>query len=166
MLFCLVAYRALVFRVERRIAIVVCSLVLLVAMATPVMMVGSLMARVADGFLHPRQEDYVAAAQNLERLGLRPGDKLAVMGNPLLSYYARYDRLRVVAQIDKPGEFWRLSPAELVKVEDRLASAGVKAIVAFQRPATDATPGWTDFGSVDGFPLSVLLIQPAEKVSH
>jgi hypothetical protein len=125
LLLCLELYRALVLRVGRRVATGVCALVLLVAM-WPVALAGanSLMTTVRE-FRHPVDADYVAVAHKLQDLGLQPGDHLAVIGDAYRSYYARYDRMRVVSQILNPDDFWRLNPVEAKGVEDRIASIGV-----------------------------------------
>jgi hypothetical protein len=109
----------------------------------------------------------VTAAKNLRRLGLQPGDKLAFVGNAdHHPYYARYDRLRVVSQIEDADEFWRLSPTDAKRVEDRLASIDVKALVAFNRPANMPESGWADIGSIEGRHCSVLLLRPAGDAQH
>jgi hypothetical protein len=99
-------------------------------------------------------------------MGLQPGDKLAIVGSAGHPYYARYDRLRVVAQIQEPDEFWRLNPADAKRVEDRLASIGVKALLAFDLPANAQQSGWIGAGTVDRRPLSVLLLNPVTLHSN
>jgi hypothetical protein len=110
---------------------------------------------------HPVEEEYVVAAHNLQHLGLQPGDKVAVAGFALNCFYARYDRLRIVSQILTADDFWRLSPTDAQRVEDRLASIGVKALIVFDHPARKEQAGWTEVGAFGGGSLSVLLLQPA-----
>jgi hypothetical protein len=64
---------------------------------------------------------------------LQKGDRLAAVGYAYNCYYARYDRLRIVAQIPDANEFWHLSTPELQRVEERLASIGVTAVVAWNQ---------------------------------
>jgi hypothetical protein len=167
LLLCLEIYRALAFRVGKRVAVTVCALVLLVALA-PVALVGarSLETSVRQ-FRHPVDADYVAVAHNLQNLGLQPGDELAVFGDAYRSYYARYDRMRVVSQILTPDDFWRLNPADAKRVEDRIASIGVKAIIAVNRPPSNQEAGWIEVGTVaDAGSISVLVLRPAKGASQ
>jgi hypothetical protein len=160
LILCLEAYRAVVFRVERRVAISVCASAVVVAMASLAVTAERSVVKSVGQFRHPADEDYIAAAKSLQRLGLQPGDTLATVGDTHHPYYARYDRLRVVSQIQDPEEFYRLSPTDAKQVEDRLASIGVKALVAFNRPASFDGGGWTEVGTIEGRSLSVILLQP------
>jgi hypothetical protein len=166
LLLTLEVYRALVFRVERRIAIGVCAIALLVAMAPVALNVAGAAEATVGQVRHPVDEDYVTAAINLQHLGLKPGDKLGVVGFALNCYYARYDRLRVVSQIMRPDDYWRLNPADARRVDDRIASIGVKALVAMNRPASNQGSGWTEVGPYAGGTLSVLLLPSPDNPSH
>jgi hypothetical protein len=166
LLLCLEIYRVLIFRVERRIAIGVCAIAVLIAMAPLSVAVERSLKITVRQHRHPADVDYVAAGKNLQHLELQEGDKLAFIGDVHHPYYARYARLRVVSQIQDADEFWRLNPTDARRVEDRLASIGVKALLAFDRPATTKESGWTDAGTVEGKPLSVLLLPPVTDFSH
>jgi hypothetical protein len=166
LLLSLEVFRTLVFRVERRVAIGVCAAALLIAMPPVALNIAGSLETTVRQFRHPVDEDYVAAANNLQHLGLQPGDKLGVVGFALNCYYARYDRLQIVSQIVNPADFWRLSPADAKRVEDRLASIGVKALVAINRPGSGHESGWTDIGPYGKGSLSVLLLQPAKEPTH
>jgi hypothetical protein len=168
LLLSLEVYRALVFRVNRRVSLGICAIVLLVAMTPVALSAGRSIATTVSEFRHPADEDYVVVAHNLKRLGLQPGDKLALVGDPVIPYYlfVRCDRLRVVSQIEDPDEFWRLNPAEAKTVENRMASIGVKALLAFGRPASNQETGWTELAAHKDGSLSVLLLQPATDGSR
>ena len=166
LLLCLELYRALASRVERRVASIICALVLLVAMAPLGLLVARSLVKTVAQFRHPADEDWVVVAKNLQRLGLKPGDKLASVGKPLSPFYARYDRLQIVAQIEDPLEYWQMNPAEAKLVENRLASIGVKALVALDRPPGYPEPGWKNVGSYAAGSLSVFLLQPANEASR
>jgi hypothetical protein len=134
---------------------------------TPVALsAGRLIATTVSEIRHPVEEDYVVVAHNLARLGLQPGDKLAVTGSLFRFMYARYDRLRVVAQLLRSDELWQLNAAEAKTFEGRLASTGIKALVAVNRPAAHQEAGWIEVGTIDGRHVSVLLLQPAEDTSR
>jgi len=164
LLLCLEVYRALVFRTEGRVAIGVCTVVLLVAMAPLALSTVRSAVTTVMQFRHPVNEGYVDVARSLQHLGLQPGDKLAVVGHGVSVFYARYDRLRVVSEIEDPGEFWRLSPTEAKRVEDVLSRIGVKAIVVFDRPAGNQEAGWIEPQGA-GY-LNVLLLEPAKDPAH
>jgi hypothetical protein len=166
LLLCLETYRSLVFRVERRVAMQVCAIALLVAMAPLALLFATSLERTLGQLRHPVDEDYIAVAHKLQNLGLQPGDKLAFVGHAGHPYYARYDRLRVVSQIEDPDEFWQLNQADAKRVEDRIASIDVKALLAFDLPANFQEGEWMEIGPIDGKPFSVLLLQPAKDPSR
>jgi hypothetical protein len=160
LLLCLEIYRVLVFRVERRVAIGVCAVALLVALTPFAQLELKSVAASIRQFRHPMDEEYVVVAKNLQRLGLQPGDKVSFVGFAASCYYAQYDRLRVVSQVLYADDFWRLNAADAKRVEDRMASIGVKAVLTTNRPASNQEAGWTEVGHLEGSSISVLLLQP------
>ncbi len=155
LLLCLELYGVLVFRVERRAAIAVCAIALAVTMVPVVISIsGSLRASVKQ-LRNPKDEGYIDVGKNLVSLGLQPGDQVAVIGYAKNCYYARYGRLRIVAQIPNSDEFWSLSEVEAKRVEDRLQSIGVKAVIAVDRPVGNPWSGWTQVGRSEGTAISV-----------
>jgi ribosomal protein L30E len=72
----------------------------------------------------------------------------------------------VVSQIEDPDEFWQLNQADAKRVEDRIASIDVKALLAFDLPANFQEGEWMEIGPIDGKPFSVLLLQPAKDPSR
>ena len=156
----LATYGAVMFRVDRRIAIAITATVLATVLVPFTATMAWESARSAKELVHPKVPDYQIAALALRELGLRSGDRLAVVGYGFDCYYARYDRLRIVAQIPDPTEFWHLSKPELKSLEERLASVGVKAaVVAQNRPDAAPTAAWKDVKLSDSV-LSVLLLSP------
>jgi hypothetical protein len=166
LLLCLGVYRALLFRVERRVAVGVCTIALLFAMTPLALSVWSALVTTVRQFRHPVDEEYMVVGQNLQHLGLQSGDQLAVVGPIFHPYYARYDRLRVVSQIQDSDAFWGLNQSDAKRVEDRLASIGVKALVAFNRPASNQENGWKEGGALEGRSVSVLLLDAARDPSQ
>ena len=59
-----------------------------------------------------------------------------------------------------------MNATDAKRVEDRLASIGVTALVAFNRPASDQESGWKEAGALEGRSVSVLFLQPAGDHSH
>jgi len=159
LLFCLGVYRPLLFRVSKQTAVTVCATVLLTVMVPSALGVAAQSARILKDLVYPRHPDYQLAALGLREMGLRDGDRLAVVGDAFECFYARYDHLRVVAQIEDEQEFWRMDASQLKSVREHLASIGVKAVVASNRPGEeDATAGWMDVEFPDSTRLSVLLL--------
>jgi hypothetical protein len=166
LLLCLEVYRVLVFRVERRVAVGVCAVALLVAMTPVAELAGKAVVATVRQFRHPVEEEYVVAAGNLQRLGLQPGDKVAFVGFAASCYYAQYDQLRVVSQVVYADDFWRLNEADAKRVEERMASTGAKAVITTSRPASNQEAGWTEVGHLEGNSISVLLLPPANDPSR
>jgi hypothetical protein len=166
LLLCLEIYGALVFRVERRVAIGVCAVALVVAMTPFALLVEKSAVAAVRQFRHPVEEDYVLTAKNLQQVGLQPGDKVAFVGFAASCYYAQYDHLRVVSQIVNADDFWRLNPTDAKHVENTFASIGVKAVLTTSRPTGNQEAGWTEVGHLEGNPVSVLLLQPSSDPSH
>jgi hypothetical protein len=151
-------YHVLMSRVTRQIAAAVCVTVAFTVMAPFMDRVAAANAHNVSGLVHPRLPDYQTAALALRALGLQNGDRLAIVGYAYNCYYARCARLQVVAQIPDAHAFWRLSAPELQAVLERLASVGVKAVVATNRPDAFAQSGWKDVSESDSGRLSVLLL--------
>lgn len=157
-LFWLAIYRALMFRVDKWVMMAVCGTVLGTVMPPFATRVATETVRIAKDSVFSTMPDYQKAALDLGALGLASGDRLAIVGVAEDCYYCRYARLRVVALIPNAQEFQGLSAPELRSVAERLASNGVKAVVALNR--TDASADWKDVKGSDSMRLSVLLLSP------
>jgi hypothetical protein len=88
----------------------------------------------------------VTAAEYLRRMGLRPGDKVAVIMNGTGAYWAHLAKLRIVAEIMDTGhgsqEFWGSSEEVQQQVYDLFARAHAKLVVT-PCPSTPKAPnGW------------------------
>jgi hypothetical protein len=116
------------------------------------------------GFHHPD----LIVAQELKQMGLRPGDKVAVIGwGSGMSAWARLARIAIVAEIPEgrsliphgpsfhEGEkFWAANTAEKTKVFRAMAETGAKVIVA-RIPDPTLAVGWERMGKTDfyAYPL-------------
>jgi len=156
----LAIYGALMFRVNRRVTVAISATVLCTVMIPFTAHLAKEGARIARDLIYSRPPEYQIAALGLRDLGLQKGDRLAIVGYAYNCYYARYDGLRIVAQIPDENEFWNLSTPELKVVGERLASIGVRAVVASNRPDTTTLAGWKDVKISDSSRLSVLLLSP------
>ena len=90
----------------------------------------------------PSSRDQIKAALGLESMGLRAGDKVAVVGYGNLNHWARLGRFKIVAEAAASGlsarEFWASSSQQQNLAYERLSSTGAKAVIAWNPPSTDA----------------------------
>lgn len=98
----------------------------------------------------------ITAAEYLWRIGLQPGDKVAVIMNGTGAYWAHLAKLRIVAEIMDTGhgskEFWDASGDVQKQVYDLFVHAHAKVVVA-SCPFNSAPPhGWEQ---IDGTPYCV-----------
>jgi hypothetical protein len=124
-----------------------------VAAAVAVTIVLSVVGHMADqGYTtmtvgaEPSPKDQVIAALGLERMGLRAGDKVAVVGYGNLNHWARLGRFRIVAEATASGlparEFWAASPERRALAYERLSSTGARAVIAWNPPGSAKEPRW------------------------
>lgn len=104
-----------------------------------------------------KPQAYLVVAHALQEVGVKPGDRLASVGYTFDAYYARAAGARMVAEVVGVEDFWHLRPSEAADLKARLASIGVKAIVAKDRPEGQATGNWKDV-PVSGGRYSILLL--------
>jgi hypothetical protein len=105
--------------------------------------------RVAPG-AHPHPQ--WAIAQRVTALGVRPGDRVARIGEAPGTYWARLARVRIVGEIPAAAEFWQSPPEVQAARLRRLEAAGARAIVADGRGVA-APDGWT---RVEGAPWAIV----------
>jgi len=124
-----------------------------VAAAVAISMVFSVVAHLADqGYTtltvgaEPSPKDQVVAALGLESMGLRAGDKVAVIGYGNLNHWARLGRFRIVAEATASGlparEFWASSSERRALAYERLSGTGARAVIAWNPPASAKEPRW------------------------
>ena len=95
-------------------------------------------------------------ADELHEMGLRPGDKVAHVGQALKSwsYWARLAGVKIVAEVRPATSFWVADDAIRAKVMDAFTKAGARAVVTRKlesndRPfglPVDFAPGWEPIG--------------------
>lgn len=81
-------------------------------------------------------------ADELTRLGVRPGDTVGVIGYPMDCGWARLGGFRVVAEINEMEEagYWKASPGERKRILETFRNVGVTAVI-FTNPPAAATEG-------------------------
>jgi len=93
--------------------------------------------------------DQVVVASNLEKMGLKAGDPVAVVGDGNWSYWARSGRFRIVTTVtsrDSPA-LWSEGLEEKQEVYDAFARAGARAAVTSELPAAEVGTGWQRVGA-------------------
>jgi hypothetical protein len=92
-------------------------------------------------------------------MGIRPGDKVAIIMNGTAAYWAHLAKLRIVAEIMDTGhgsqEFWKAPQPTHEQVYDLFARSHAKAAVAFC-PAEKKFAGWE---AMQGTPYCVHRLQ-------
>lgn len=105
---------------------------------------------------YPMQKEEIRAATALQSMGLRSGDRVAVIGDGRRDYWARLGRFKIVAEVSSPGagnrQFWS-EPFERRKLAyDNLARSGAKAVVVWAVPAS-ADAGWKQIPATNYYVL-------------
>lgn len=121
-----------------------------------VAMVVTILLSVADGTMHAIRaggpysaRDQIVVADGLEKMGLRAGDHVAILGDGNWAYWARLGKLKIVSTVmsrDTPT-FWAETPEQKEEIYRLLAGTGATAVVSAQVPASDAGSGWKRIGA-------------------
>jgi len=88
-------------------------------------------------------------AEELYRLGVEPGDQVAVIGYGFSSFWARLARVQIVAEMLEwqADPFWLGNPDFQSEVIQAFASTGAEAIIAEEVPGYATLTGWHKVGS-------------------
>jgi len=117
----------------------------------------TLVLTVADGTAHAIQaggpysaRNHIEVSEGLKKVGVQPGDKVAVLGDGNWSYWARLGRLRIVATVmgpDTPG-FWAANAQQKAKVFQMFAESGARVVVTGDLPPlVTLDAGWQPIGT-------------------
>ena len=99
---------------------------------------------------------YQEAAAELNRIGIRPGDRIASLDCSLLgvSMVARLARIKIVAEVnywpekaDTSNDFWQADATTQSKVIQALASTGARAVISELKPSGPNVDGWQQVGT-------------------
>ena len=95
-------------------------------------------------------------AQDLWREGVKPGDRVAFIGDAVwYHYWAHLDQVSIVSEV--PGEgvaaFWAASPQLRSKVTTLLGQTGAKAVVARDVPSQLLADGWKEVSNTNYYVL-------------
>ena len=157
--FWLTAYGAIIGRVDRAVGTAVLATVL----------GGLVISTIGDAallhFAEHNPPNYLVIAEGLRNLGVNPGDRLATVGTMIDAYYARPAQVRITAQISNVDEFWSLSAGDFKMVKERLASIGIKALIAKDAPPGSGSGDWQEIPGTPSDSIRVLILQPVPQVS-
>jgi len=102
----------------------------------------------------PAVNDNWLVAQALARAGVRPGDRVASVGEPFMCYWARLAKVRIAAEVRNPATFWKLDATTRAAAEAAVQRYRVRALVAENAP--DEPP--PEFESVDETSYAVCVL--------
>jgi hypothetical protein len=88
-------------------------------------------------------------AEELQKAGVQPGDKVAIIGDAFAAFWARLARVQIVAEMFswQANPFWLGDAEAQARVIKAFASSGAKAIVAESVPDYASLTGWQRLGS-------------------
>lgn len=111
-------------------------------------------------------------ANEMHRLGLRPGDRIASLEFSLIDtmIWARLARVSIIAEVyywpQRPAtfanDFWRADSSSQEKVIQALAEAGARAIVSLKPPSVASPAGWQQAGNTQYY---IYWLHPLESAS-
>jgi hypothetical protein len=78
----------------------------------------------------------------LKQNGFRAGAPVGSIGDGFTAYWARLDRLRVVAEITDTSRFWAAEPTRRAQVIEAFRRTGACAIIADNAPTRNPDRGW------------------------
>jgi hypothetical protein len=101
---------------------------------------------------YPTDKDYVRAADGLRSMGFQAGEKVAIVGDGDVQYWARLGKFKIVAEVFAPdGErlpFWSESAERRKMAYECFRRAGAKIAVVWSPPAS-MDPGWERIGNTN-----------------
>ncbi len=91
-------------------------------------------------------------ANSLQRLGVQPGEKVAILGYYFAPYYhwARLARVKIIVEIFDEKSFWEKSTLVKAEVLKRIEKTGARVIVqkpGFKIPNYALAKGWREIGN-------------------
>jgi hypothetical protein len=93
-------------------------------------------------------------AEGLRQRGLRPGDKVAVIGSGMeASRWARLARVQIIAELpwQEQDRFWAADEPVKSRVIGAFAKLGVRVVVAREEPGGAPMTGWQRIGDADWY---------------
>ena len=114
-----------------------------------------------------------AVAEDMERLGLRPGDKIAALQWAIYdtSTWARLARAQIVGEVyywpTRPeslgNDFWKADPQSQQAVIHAFSATGARFIISRFSPPGGQAAGWEHVGASDYYAYPLTAPQPASS---
>jgi len=115
-------------------------------------------ATTRDAFTNQAVTDDVQwqIASELQRLGVRPGAQVAIIGDAMYAAWPRLARVRVVAELPVKPEgnvaaFWTVDEARQQQIIAAFARTSAQVIIAQDVPQGVATDGWQRIGQTNHY---------------
>jgi hypothetical protein len=108
------------------------------------------------GFQPGYRPDYLNDAAAMRRLGVVAGDRVAMVGDAFEAYAAFAADAPITVQVVDSTGYWQLSTAARSDLDTRIASTGVKAILANNVPGAMTAEGWQILARPDSSNLGIL----------
>jgi 4-amino-4-deoxy-L-arabinose transferase-like glycosyltransferase len=101
----------------------------------------------------PKPNRQWAVADGLRRLGMKPGEKIGVIGDCATIYWPRLARLKIRGVIDVPDveAYWAAPAATKSRVMDAFATTGAQIVVTNTVPAGQPALDWQPVGDTGYF---------------
>lgn len=118
----------------------ICLATLIVFVGSVFLWTGYLLAD--NSFTMTKAQFQVAAG--LQQLGIENGTKVAVVGQVGGSYWARIDKLTIVAEVVPTGtaEFWGSDPGTRLQILHKIQNTGAEVVISADPPRNALTPEW------------------------
>jgi hypothetical protein len=81
-------------------------------------------------------------ADSLKRIGVQPGDKVAVIGYAFENSWARLARVRIVAELPSKVDYWASDSLVKSQVIQTFARTGARVIITIGIPNSASNKGW------------------------
>jgi hypothetical protein len=107
---------------------------------------------VSDALAFPRQtNESWEAAQELQKLGIHAGDRVALIGVLAEQHFLRLAKVKAVTELRYRDEleFWTGDAVLQDSVFRAFARTGAKVVIAVHAPVTVVKEGWTRLGNTD-----------------
>jgi hypothetical protein len=102
---------------------------------------------------YPTQKNQMEAAVGLQNMGLRAGERVAVIGDGATDFWARLGRFKIVAEVFSPDagnrQFWSEPQERRDLAYGYLARTGAKAVVVWNPPESSLDLGWKQIANTN-----------------
>jgi hypothetical protein len=120
---------------------------------------------VTDLIALPHQRNvYWDVAQNLSKIGVKPGDKVALIASKAGVHWAHLANLQIVSELPlgQEGAFWQGDSALQERVFAAFASTGARLVVVKDAPSGAIKFGWRQLGDTPYYTHSL----PGNLMEH